>query len=96
LGAIRSRADELGGILHGILLPREPGGRSSIRRPFGERLSARLVAGHLRGLVSTRSTSTRAVSWSTTGMARRRSTRDHAAGRAPRCCGTCAPGGRQW
>jgi aspartate kinase len=50
-GDLEAELDELGGILHGILLLREPGGRSlDLVASFGERLSARLVAGHLRGL----------------------------------------------
>jgi aspartate kinase len=48
---LETELDELGGILHGVLLLREPGGRSlDLVASFGERLSARLVAGHLRGL----------------------------------------------
>jgi aspartate kinase len=42
---------ELGGVLHGIVLLREPGRRSlDLVVSFGERLSARLVAAHLRAL----------------------------------------------
>lgn len=48
---LEAELEELGGILHGILLLREPGGRSlDLVASFGERLSARLVAGHLRCL----------------------------------------------
>jgi aspartate kinase len=42
---------ELGGVLHGIHLLREPGRRSlDLVASFGERLSARLVAGQLRAI----------------------------------------------
>ena len=42
---------ELGGVLHGILLLREPGRRSlDLVASFGERLSSRLVAGQFRAM----------------------------------------------